>query len=35
MQFRALEHADAIERTMFEIYATLHLGTRYNSFETH
>ncbi|MDA0256463.1 MAG: GIY-YIG nuclease family protein [Chloroflexi bacterium] len=27
---------DPIERTMFEMYAALHLGTeRYNSFETH
>lgn len=27
---------DPIERTVFEIYAALHLGTeRYNSFETH
>jgi hypothetical protein len=27
---------DPIERTVFEMYAALHLGTeRYNSFETH
>ncbi|MDA1061465.1 MAG: hypothetical protein O2895_00890 [Chloroflexi bacterium] len=34
VQFIALD--DPIERTIFEIYAALHLGTEeYNSFETH
>lgn len=36
MPVRFLLMKDPIERTMFEMYAALHLGTeRYNSFETH
>jgi predicted GIY-YIG superfamily endonuclease len=36
MDVRFVEMDDPIERTVFEMYAALHLGTeRYNSFETH
>jgi len=36
MKVRFIELADPIERTMFEMYAALALGTsEYNSFETH
>lgn len=36
MDVRFIVMHDPIERTMFEMYAALHLGTeQYNSFETH
>ena len=36
MDIQFIELDDPIERTIFEVYAALHLGTeRYNSFETH
>lgn len=36
MPVQFIELEDPIERTIFEIYAALHLGTeKYNSFETH
>ncbi len=36
MDVRFILMPDPIERTLFEVYAALHLGTeRYNSFETH
>ena len=36
MDVQFIEMGDPIERTVFEVYAALHLGTEhYNSFETH
>ena len=36
MDVQFIEMDDPIERTIFEVYAALHLGTeKYNSFETH
>lgn len=36
MDVRFIVMPDPVERTVFEVYAALHLGTeRYNSFETH
>ena len=36
MDVQFIEMDDPIERTIFEVYAALHLGTEhYNSFETH
>ena len=36
MDVQFIEMDDPIERTLFEVYAVLHLGTeKYNSFETH
>jgi hypothetical protein len=35
MTVRVVEIADPIEQTVFEVYAALALGTRYNDFETH
>jgi hypothetical protein len=36
MDVQFLEMPDPIERTIFEVYTALHLGTEgYNSFETH
>ena len=36
MDVQFIEMDDPIERTVFELYAALHLGTeKYNSFETH
>lgn len=36
MEFRYIINDDPIERSLFEIYAALHLKTeKYNSFETH
>ena len=36
MDVRFMVMRDPIERTIFEVYAALHLGTEhYNSFETH
>ena len=36
MNVQFIEMDDSIERTVFEMYAALHLGTEhYNSFETH
>jgi hypothetical protein len=35
MDVRWVEIVDVIERTLFEVYAALALGTPYNSFETH
>jgi hypothetical protein len=36
MSFQFIKSADPVERSMFEIYAALHLGTEeFNSFETH
>ena len=34
MKVRAVEIDDPIEQTIFEIYAHMELGTRFNSFET-
>ena len=34
MKVRVVEIADPIEQTVFEIYAHMELGTRFNSFET-
>ena len=35
MEVRAVALADPIEQTLFEVYAHLHLGTPFNSFENH
>ena len=35
MTVRAVEIIDAIEQTIFEVYASMTLGTPYNSFDNH
>ena len=35
MEIRVVEIQDPIEQTIFEVYAHLKLGTRFNSFENH